>query len=137
MSYKGYYTIKNLEKYKGNPTNVVYRSLWERKFMNFCDNNSNVIEWSSEEIVIPYISPIDNKIHRYFVDFWVKLINKNKIIEEYLIEIKPMSKCIAPKNKKYINEWKINKAKWKSASNYAKEKNIKFKILTETHLNIN
>lgn len=136
MSYKGKFKIKNTEKYQGDPTNIIYRSLWERKFMNFCDNNSNIIKWSSEEIAIPYISPIDNKIHKYYVDFWIKIINKNKNIEEYLIEIKPLNKCIVPKNKKHINEWEINKAKWKSAYLFAKEKNIKFKILTETHLNI-
>ena len=72
MAYKGKYRIKNIEKYKGDPTNVTYRSLWERKFMVYCDKNENILEWGSEEIAIPYRSPLDNKIHRYFPDFYIK-----------------------------------------------------------------
>lgn len=146
MAYKGKYNPKNIIKYQGDPTKIIYRSLWERKFMVFCDENNNVLEWSSEEIVIPYISPVDNKVHRYYVDFWIKIKTK-KIIEEYLIEIKPYKQCLKPKindiNKpskkelKEIKKWEVNKQKWKYANNFAKENNIKFKILTEHHLGIN
>lgn len=146
MAYKGIYKIKNIEKYSGDPTNVIYRSLWERKFMIFCDSNPNILKWSSEEIVIPYYSTVDDKYHRYFVDFWVKIKTKQGI-EEYLIEIKPLQQCKPPKiknpnkiSKKELNEikkWNINKQKWKSALNYASERNWKFKILTEKQLNIN
>ena len=73
MSYKGRYSPTYPKKYKGDHRNVVYRSLWERKFMVFCDLNENIIEWGSEEIAIPYRSPIDKKLHRYFPDFYVKL----------------------------------------------------------------
>ena len=75
MAYKGLYKIKNLSKYKGNPAKVTYRSLWERKFMVYCDNNPNILKWSSEEIIIPYRSPIDKRIHRYFPDFWIQIKN--------------------------------------------------------------
>lgn len=145
MAYKGIYKIKNIKKYKGDHTDIIYRSLWERKFMHFCDTNDNVLEWSSEEIVIPYVS-IDNKIHKYFVDFWVKIKTKTNI-EYFLIEIKPLNQCKPPKiknkekiSKKELNEikrWNINKKKWSHAKKFAEERNWKFKILTENHLNIN
>jgi len=144
MAYKGFYKIKNIEKYKGDPQNIVYRSLWERKFMYFCDNNKNILNWSSEEIIVPYYS-IDGKIHRYYVDFWIKIKTKTGI-EEYLIEIKPLKQCLKPNiknkenpSKKELNElkkWNINKLKWSHAKKFAEQKNWKFKILTEKHLNI-
>jgi len=143
MAYKGKYTPENPRKYKGKIENIIYRSLWERKFMVFCDKNPNVIQWSSEEIIIPYLS-IDNKIHKYYVDFWVKIKTKNKI-EEYILEIKPKIQCFPPKfkkkniskqEKKILETWNINKKKWKHAQKYAEKNNIKFKILTEDHLNI-
>lgn len=144
MAYKGLFKPKNIEKYQGDPSKIIYRSLWERKFMVFCDNNSNILKWSSEEIIIPYVS-IDNKIHNYYVDFWVKI--KTKLgIETFLIEIKPLKQCQPPKikdNKKIskkelqeIKKWNINTKKWLYAKKFAEEKNWKFKILTENHLNI-
>ena len=66
MSYKGKYKPSRPKKYKGDPTNIIYRSLWERKFMKYCDSTTNVLEWGSEELALPYRSPIDNKVHRYF-----------------------------------------------------------------------
>ena len=73
MSYKGKFSPKNIKKYKGNPTNIFYRSLWERRFMKYCDENPMILEWASEEIIIPYISSWDNKRHRYFPDFYIKI----------------------------------------------------------------
>ena len=72
-TYKGRYRVQNPKKYRGNLSEVVYRSSWELKFMKWCDTNSSVLEWGSETTVIPYKSPVDNKIHRYFVDFYIKL----------------------------------------------------------------
>lgn len=142
MAYKGKYRIKNLKKYKGDPTNVTYRSSWERKFMTYCENNPNIIEWSSEEIKIPYKSPIDKKIHRYYPDFLIKIKNSKNIIENILIEIKPKKQTTPPKkpdkiSKKYINEvytYGINEAKWKAAEEYCKDRRWKFQIITEDHL---
>ena len=71
MSYKGKYKVKNPEKYKGDPTNIIWRSLWERKYMKYLDGNPNILEWSSEEFFIWYKSPIDNRQHRYFPDFFL------------------------------------------------------------------
>ena len=96
MSYKGKYKPSYPKKYKGDPTNIVYRSLWERKFMVYCDNNPSVIEWQSEEFCIPYRSPIDNKVHRYFPDFFIKYKDVSGKIKSSLIEIKPMRQCSPP-----------------------------------------
>ena len=96
MAYGGKYKPKNISKYIGDPTKVVYRSLWERKFMVYCDETESVLEWGSEEIVVPYLSPIDGKWHRYYVDFIVRVKTHEGKIETKLIEIKPKKKCSPP-----------------------------------------
>lgn len=143
MSYKGKYKPSHPEKYKGDPTGIIYRSLWERKFMVYCDTNSYVKKWCSEEIAIPYLSPIDDKYNRYYVDFLVEFQTKNGS-EVFLIEIKPKKQCMEPKKgnkttRRYLNEvktWQINNSKWSHATEFAKKYNWKFKILTEDDLNI-
>ena len=100
MSYKGKYQPSYPKKYKGDPTNIVYRSLWERKFMVYCDKNENILEWGSEEVIVPYRSPIDNRYHRYFPDFYIKVRESNGKIKKMIIEIKPYKQCIEPKFKK-------------------------------------
>ena len=60
-------------KYKGNAKNIICRSSWERRFCNYCDINENIIEWGSEEFFIPYVSPKDNRVHRYYPDFIIKV----------------------------------------------------------------
>ena len=99
MSYKGKYQPSYPKKYKGDPTNIVYRSLWERKFMVYCDKNENILEWGSEEVIVPYRSPIDNRYHRYFPDFYIKVRESNGKIKKMIIEIKPYRQCIEPKSK--------------------------------------
>ena len=144
MSYKGKYKPSYPRKYKGDPTNIVYRSLWERKFMVYCDNNQNVIEWQSEEFFIPYRSPVDNKVHRYFPDFFVKYKDVNGKIKSSLIEIKPMRQCAPPpkpkrQTKKYLSEafeYAKNQAKWKAAQEYCKDRMWEFKVMTEKELGI-
>ena len=142
MSYKGKYKPKNVKKYVGNPTKVTYRSLWERRFMTYCDNSSSILSWGSEEVVVPYKSPIDGRWHRYFVDFIVEAKNKNGNKEILLIEVKPKAQCVEPKRKKkptrrYLNEvrrWGVNSAKWKAAIEFAENRGWRFKILTEDEL---
>jgi hypothetical protein len=143
MPYKGKYRPENPEKYVGNPTNIVYRSLLERRFMVFCDKNSNVIKWASEEMFIPYVSPLDNRVHRYFVDFIIEVLEKDGNKKTYLIEIKPERQCIAPKNSvnkskrtflKEMKNWAINNSKWKAAEEFANKQNWIFKIITEKNL---
>ena len=141
--YKGKYKIKNPNKYLGNPTNIIYRSLMERRFMEWCHSNDKCYKWSSEEVVIPYISPIDNKRHRYFPDF---LIQTPK--GWFLIEVKPLTQSRPPKKlvvenldlkkkRRYIKSvqtWLVNEAKWKAATKVCEKKGWSFQILTEKQL---
>ena len=143
-TYKGRYSPKNPEKYKGDPTGIIYRSLWERKLMVYLDENKSIIQWSSEEIAIPYISPIDNRYHRYFPDFYIKAIDKNGNIVEQLLEVKPRKETIEPTKKKritkqYITEvttWGKNQAKWKAAEEYCLDRGWQFKLITEKELGL-
>lgn len=144
MSYKGKYQPKNPQKYRGNVNNIIYRSLWERKFLVYCDTSDNIIEYASEEIALPYRSPIDNKIHKYYPDFYIKVRESNGEIKKYIIEIKPKKQTIEPipqkkKTKGYIYEvyeYARNQAKWKAAIEYCKDRQWEFKIFTETDLGI-
>ena len=144
MSYKGKYIPKNPQKYKGDPSQVIYRSLWERKFMVYCDRNDKVIEWGSEEVIVPYRSPWDGKIHRYFPDFYIKIKQVSGGVKKFIIEVKPEYQCKQPtktpkkRTRKWYNEvktWGINNAKWKSAIDWCENRGMEFKILTEKHLN--
>ena len=142
MSYKGRFRPKNSKKYKGDPTKVFYRSLWERRFMHYCDNTPSILEWNSEEIIIPYVSPIDNKVHRYFPDFYIKARNVSGTVRREIIEVKPKRQCEPPKKpqrqtKKYLREvatYGVNQAKFKAAEEYCKNRKYNFRILTEDHL---
>lgn len=143
-SYSGRFKPSNPGKYKGDPTNIIYRSLWERKFMVWCDLNQNVLEWGSEEIVIPYISPVDNKIHRYFPDFYVRVRTREGGNAKYIVEVKPAKQCAEPKRqtkitKRYLAEvstYAVNQAKWKSAKEYCDDRRMKFIVLTEKELKV-
>jgi hypothetical protein len=142
MSYKGRFRPKNSKKYKGDPTKVFYRSLWERRFMHYCDTTPSILEWNSEEIIIPYVSPIDNKVHRYFPDFYIKVRNVSGKVRREIIEVKPKRQCEPPKKpqrqtKKYLREvatYGVNQAKFKAAEEYCKNRKYNFRILTEDHL---
>tara|TARA_R100001463_G_C3463965_1_gene215169 strand:- start:328 stop:762 length:435 start_codon:yes stop_codon:yes gene_type:complete len=144
MSYKGKFSPRNRKKYKGNASDIVYRSLWELKFMTYCDSNKNIITWSSEEIVIPYRSPIDNRIHRYFPDFYVKYKNTEGKLLEKVIEVKPAKEVKEPKKqrartKKYVTEvmkYAKNYAKWEAAEDFCKDRRWEFQILTEKELGV-
>ena len=144
MSYKGKYYPSYPRKYKGDPTNIIYRSLWERKFMVYCDKNEKIIDWGSEEIALPYRSPIDNKVHRYFPDFFIKYKDVSGKIKSSLIEIKPMRQCSPPpkpkrQTKKYLNEayeYAKNQAKWRAAQDYCADRMWEFKVMTEKELGI-
>jgi len=138
MSYNGSFKITKPEKYMGDYTKVVYRSLWERQCFKWCENNPNVKAWNSEEVVVPYLSRADKRMHRYFVDLLVEMTSG----EIFLIEIKPKIQTKPPvkpkrKTKKYINEvvtYVKNQDKWESADKFAKHKGWKFQIWTEDTL---
>tara|TARA_E500000318_G_C3544782_1_gene206146 strand:- start:377 stop:817 length:441 start_codon:yes stop_codon:yes gene_type:complete len=144
MAYKGKFQPSFPKKYKGNPSNIVYRSLWERKFMIYCDKNENILEWASEEIALPYRSPLDNRIHRYYPDFYIKVKESNGAIKKMLIEVKPKKQCIEPirpkrKTKGYIyevKEYARNQAKWKAAKDFCEDRQWEFKVITEDELGI-
>lgn len=143
-THKGRYQVRNVGKYIGDATQVYYRSMWELKFMKWCDYNSAVLEWGSEEVVIPYLSPLDNRIHRYFVDFFIKIQQPNGAVKRYLIEIKPQKFTAPPKRpakqtRRYIEEVKtyaVNQAKWQQAEKFCENNDWKFLVLTEHHLGI-
>ena len=144
MSYKGKYYPSYPRKYKGDPTNIIYRSLWERKFMVYCDKNDNILEWASEEIAIPYRSPVDNRVHRYFPDFYMKVRERGGKIKRYVIEVKPAKQTKPPvkpkrQTKGYIREayeYAKNQAKWKMAREFCADRQWEFKVVTEKELGI-
>lgn len=144
MAYKGKFKPRNTNKYKGNPTNIIYRSLWELKLMRYLDEHPDVVSWSSEEIAIPYKSPIDGRYHRYFPDFKITKKDKEGSTSTLLVEVKPLNQTKPPEvskkiTKKYINEvatWGINQAKWKAAADFCEDRNWKFSIMTEKELGI-
>ena len=111
--------------------------------MVYCDKNTSVIEWGSEEIIIPYRSPKDGRIHRYFPDFYMKVKQKDGTNKKFVIEVKPKAQCKEPvknpkrRTKRWLNEvftYAVNQAKWKSAEEFCKDHGMEFKIFTEDHL---
>ena len=143
MSYKGTFKPKNPTKYNGNANNIIYRSLWELRVMKYLDDHPEVIWWASEELIIPYFSPIDNKKHRYFPDFVAKMKRKDGTVMTYVIEVKPEIQTKKPeqkrKTKRYIQEsmtYIVNQSKWKAATEFCKDHGWEFKIITEKHLGL-
>jgi len=143
MSYKGKYKPQNPKKYVGDVNEINYRSLWERRFMVYCDTNANITKWGSEVVKIPYISPLDGRKHNYFVDFIIESKDSMGITKVSLVEIKPKKQCKQPKQPQngtkkqksnYIYEaktWAVNQEKWEAASFFAKERGWEFIVLTE------
>lgn len=138
--HQGKFKPQNPLKYKGTHP-IVYRSSWELKYMMDLDTDKNVLEWSSESVIVPYISPKDKKIHRYFCDFFVKK-KINGVVKSFLVEIKPKKETLPPvkgKGRRYFNEcmtYCVNQAKWKSAQEYCKIKGWEFQVMTEVELRI-
>lgn len=144
MAYRGKFRPKHPQKYRGDPTNIIYRSLWERNCMRYFDENPNILKWSSEEVIVPYKSPLDGRYHRYFPDFLIRVKNKEGKLETIMIEVKPFKETKEPKpqkrlTKKYLYEvktWGINKSKWEAAIDFCKDRKWKFMIITEKELGI-
>ena len=128
------------EKYTGDPSNIIMRSSWETRFASWCDKNPSVLKWNSEETVIPYKCPTDNRIHRYFVDFKI-YVNTGKTD---LVEVKPKTHTLPPiypgkRTQRYLQEslaFMKNQAKWEAASEFAKDRGWEFKIITEHELGL-
>ena len=137
-SYKGIFKPTNPEKYVGDPNRIIYRSGLELRFFKIVDRSTSITKWASEEFNIKYLSPVDNQIHRYFVDLFIEVNNQKK----YFIEIKPHSQTMPPKKPKketprYLKEcldFEVNQAKWKAATSFCREKNMDFLVITEKNL---
>ena len=143
MAYKGKYQPSNPKKYKGDPNGIIYRSSWELRVMKYLDDNPAVVWWASEELPIRYISPIDNKVHRYFPDFIVRTKRKDGQETTMVLEVKPYRQTQMPVQKrrtqKFINEmatYAVNQEKWKAADLFCKEHGWQFKLITEKELGI-
>ncbi len=143
MAYKNKFFPKNISKYIGDPSKIMCRSLWERKFCKYLDGNKNILRWSFENIKIPYMSPVDNQLHYYIPDFMVEKINPDKTVSTLVVEIKPLKQTKEPvltesmskrTYAKNTQTYLINIAKWKSAKKFCEDNNIKFVILTEKEL---
>jgi hypothetical protein len=137
MAFKqGYYTLQHPEKYIGNPNQIRYLSSWELEFNKFLDNNPKVLKWASEAFFIPYVHPIDKKIHRYLPDYYVEYENINGEIIQEIIEIKPIRHAQLAKRATTYEQisYVINIAKWKSARIFCEKQGIRFRILTENEL---
>ena len=137
---KSKHEVVNLEKYVGDPDNVICRSSWEKKVCRNLDGNTNVRRWGSEIAVVPYVSAVDGQWHRYFVDFYVELMDDRK----FLVEVKPSGETQEPKlpksgrmTKSYLmaqETWARNLSKWAAAKEYAEKRGMKFVIWTEREL---
>lgn len=143
---QGYFTPNHPEKYLGNPTEIIYRSSWEFKFMEFCDSNEKVLSWGSESTPIPYFNPILKKECTYWIDCYMQVKNNNGSVTKWLIEVKPGKYLSPPKEPTRLTEkqtlnfarhaktYLINSFKFKAAQNYASQNNMKFGIITENFL---
>jgi nitrate reductase alpha subunit len=143
MAYRGKFKPRNIKKYVGDHTKITYRSGLELKCMNYFDKHKDVISWGSETVIVPYRSPIDNKFHRYFLDFIVQFKQADGTIVTTLIEVKPKSQTSAPKKpsritRRYLTEvktWGVNSAKWEAANEYCMKRGWQFVIMTEKQIN--
>ena len=143
MYYQGSYILENRDKYRGKRDDIIYRSLWEMKVFRFLDRNPSVLWWASEEVAIPYISPVDGKRHRYFPDIIAAFKKRDGSTRIVMIEVKPLKQTQEPKprrkSKKYLTEvatWGVNTAKWKAARIYCESRGWDFEFITETELGL-
>jgi hypothetical protein len=137
--HQGRFNPRNPEKYKGDVRNIIYRSSWELKFLQWCDRNDSILEYGSEEFFIPYRDPTTGKIRRYFPDAYVKVKESSGNIKKYIIEIKPLRQTQPPvpgkkKKQTLITEaltYEKNCAKWEAARSWCADRMLEFKIITE------
>lgn len=143
--HQGRFIPRNPQKYIGNVNNIIYRSKWELIFLKWCDTNDSILKYSSEECIIPYISPIDGKQHRYFMDFFISTLQSDGSIKNFLVEIKPYAQTKPPKAtkknnkesdiyKQAVNTYLINQAKWMTAEKVCQKRGWGFKVITEKEL---
>lgn len=133
MAIGGRFIPKNPQKYAGNPNGIIFRSTWELNVMKFFDSSQTVIKWASEEIKIPYISPLDNLVHHYYPDFIVVYTDRDGNIQKEIVEVKPASQSLAERAKSQQDKVAllVNDAKWKYAAAWAKSRGMTFRVITE------
>lgn len=143
---QGYFKPANPDKYMGDLTKIIFRSSWEFKFLKWCDLSPTVLKYSSEPIAIMYYNPLDKRPHRYYVDFYIIVEDKDGSEKRMLIEVKPEKYCNPPKkptrmtDKQTANylyaakQYIINQAKFEAAREFANQKGIEFGIITENFL---
>jgi hypothetical protein len=146
VSYKGIFHPQHPEKYVGDATKIVWRSLMERRLMDYLDKTPSILNWASEECTVPYVSPLDNRIHLYYPDFVIKRI-VNGEAQNTMIEVKPSRECVPPTppkkktekaQKRFLREcitYSKNQAKWEAAKIFCKKNNLDFLVITEKSLN--
>lgn len=127
---------KNPQKYMGDPTNILCRSSWEREVCILLDRSPTVIKWASEEFAIPYKSPLDNKIHQYYPDFYIEWMKEGKVYIN-IAEVKPHKQTyLKPRaSKKTKMQYAVNTAKWQAAKQLCEEQGFNFELLTEKTIN--
>jgi hypothetical protein len=141
MAYRGIFTPRNPAKYLGDPNQIVYRSSWERGFMRYCDDTPGILKWASEEFFIPYVSPVDGQLHRYFPDFFLEVQSATGR-KKMVVEIKPAHQTSMPspksrKTRKFLAEvatFAVNQAKWAAAKEFCLKQGMEFVVLTEHEL---
>ena len=144
MSYHGRFFPKRPDKYSGDLSKIVFRSAWERTFMEHCETHDDVLQWSSEELSIPYYLPGDGRWHRYYPDFVLQVKEITGAIRVWMVEIKPSKQLSPPKIKPHmkankrllreVHEYAKNQAKWPAAKAFCDTKQWKFVVLTEKEL---
>lgn len=130
---RGRFIPKNPSKYVGNANNIVFRSSWEVRFFQWLDANPAVLRWGSEELYVPYVSPLDMRVHRYFPDIVVLYKHKDGTLRKEIVEIKPYKETVAtPKSTaRDLQALAVNDAKWKAASIFAEQHGATFRVVTE------
>lgn len=144
---QGIYQLDNPSKYNGPLTDggVLYRSSWESRVFYYMDHNANVIEWSSEALIIPYVFNLDGKVHKYYPDVVAK-INTRDGVKVFVIEIKPKKQTVEPqkpknrsleRKRKYeeaLFTYSKNVCKWDAAKKFCENKGYEFKLITEDEI---
>lgn len=144
---QGYFKPQNPQKYIGDPSKIIYRSMWEKRFATYCDTNENVIAWSSENVQVPYLNPVDQVVKPYNLDFYLKVRQADGTEKQFIAEVKPSKKLLKPElpttrvNEKRLNahieqmkEYAVNMYKFEAAKRWAKARGWEFILVTEKFL---
>ncbi len=141
--HQGIFVPVHPEKYVGK-SQISYRSSWELRLMKWLDNHQSIICWNSEDFIVKYVSPIDNRQHKYYIDFVAKMKLRDGSEKTYAIEVKPLKEMLPPSNKiknkqRLLTEtttYIVNQAKWTTAKEYCMKIGIEFIVLNENDLGI-